>query len=52
MKYLLILTVNNGDTVKLPFESMNEALQMKNAFMCMGQYSDSKIITLTEKEIY
>jgi hypothetical protein len=52
MKYLLILTANNGEQAKLIYETINEALQMKNAFMVMGQYSDSEIVILNEKEVY
>ncbi len=51
MIYLLVLTANNGEQAKLTFQTMNEALQMKNAFMLIGQYCDSKIITLKENEV-
>ena len=50
MKYLLIMIANNGETVKLTYETMKEALQMKNSFMMMGQYLDANVIALNENE--
>jgi hypothetical protein len=44
MTYLLILTANNGEKVKLNFDNFQDALTMKEAFMLMGQYSDAEIL--------
>lgn len=52
MKYLLIMIANNGETVKLPYETMKEALEMKSLFMLMGQYLDANVIALNETEEY
>lgn len=44
MNYVLLMTANNGEKVKLICESMKEAQSMKQAFMLMGQYRDAEIV--------
>jgi hypothetical protein len=48
MKYILILTANNGETARLTYDTMNEAQSMKTAFMLMGQYSNAEIVRITK----
>lgn len=44
MKYVLILTANNGEQARLSYDTFQEAQSMKTAFMLMGQYRDAEII--------
>ena len=44
MKYILILTANNGETARLTYDTLSEAQSMKTAFMLMGQYSNAEIV--------
>jgi hypothetical protein len=44
MKYVLILTANNGETARLTYETLNEAKAMLHAFMVMGDYSNAEIV--------
>lgn len=44
MKYILILTANNGETAKLFYDTFQEAQSMKTAFMLMGDYSNAEIV--------
>ena len=46
MKYILILTANNGEIARLTYDTMREAQSMKTAFMLMGQYSNAEIVTV------
>jgi hypothetical protein len=48
MKYLLILTANNGEKAKLSYDTHKEALSMRQAFMLMGQYSNAEIFRIEE----
>jgi hypothetical protein len=48
MKYILILTANNGEFARLTYDTLSEAQSMKTAFMLMGQYSDAKIVRITK----
>jgi len=48
MKYVLILTANNGETARLSYDTLSEAQNMKNAFMLMGQYSNAEIVRIPE----
>lgn len=41
--YILTLIANNGEIVTLNFETYQEAVSMKTAFMLMGQYRDAYI---------
>jgi hypothetical protein len=45
MTYILTLIANNGETVTLPYETYNEAVSMRQAFMLMGQYQDAFVTT-------
>jgi hypothetical protein len=47
MKYLLILTANNGEKARLSYDTFQEAQSMKTAFMLMGQYSNAAIVAVT-----
>ena len=49
MKYLLILTANNGETAKLSYETLQEAKAMLRAFMLMGDYSEAKIVSASNE---
>lgn len=42
-KYVLTLFANTGGTSSLPYDTHNEALQMRQAFMNTGDYRDAKI---------
>ena len=42
-KYVLTLFANTGGTASLPYDTHNEALQMRQAFMNTGEYRDAKI---------
>lgn len=46
-KYVLTLFANTGGTASLPYDTHNEALQMRQAFMNTGEYSDAKIEVLS-----
>jgi hypothetical protein len=45
MKYILILTANNGETARLSYDTFQEAQRMKTAFMLMGDYLNAKIVS-------
>ena len=49
MKYILILTANNGETAKLAYETLQEAQSMKSAFMCMGDYCNAEIVSVSNE---
>lgn len=44
MKYVLILTANNGETARLTYDTLQEAKNMLRAFMLMGDYSNAEIL--------
>lgn len=46
-KYVLTLFANTGGTSSLPYDTHNEALQMRQAFMNTGDYRDAKIEVLS-----
>jgi hypothetical protein len=46
MKYILILTANNGEIARLTYDTLGEAQSMKTAFMLMGQYSNAEIVAV------
>lgn len=46
-KYVLTLFANTGGTASLPYDTHNEALQMRQAFMNTGDYRDAKIEVLS-----
>jgi len=46
MKYVLILTANNGETARLIYDTFQEAQSMKTAFMLMGDYSNAEIMRI------
>jgi hypothetical protein len=48
MKYLLVLTANNGEKAKLSYDTYQEALSMRQAFMFMGQYLNAEIFRIEE----
>jgi hypothetical protein len=48
MKFVLILTANNGETARLIYDTLMEAQNMKTAFMLMGQYSNAEILETSE----
>jgi hypothetical protein len=43
MKYVLTLFANNGETAILEFDTLREAVQLKRAFMCTGDYFEAQI---------
>ena len=49
MKYALILTANNGETARLIYDTFQEAQSMKTAFMLMGDYSKSEIVSVSNE---
>jgi hypothetical protein len=49
MKYILILTANNGETAKLSYDTMHEAKSMKTAFMRTGDYSNAEIVSVSNE---
>jgi hypothetical protein len=44
-RYVLTLTANNGETATLTYDTMQYALQMRQAFMLMGDYRDAVVTT-------
>ena len=46
-KHVLTLFANTGGTSSLPYDTHNEALQMRQAFMNTGDYRDAKIEVLS-----
>jgi hypothetical protein len=46
-KYVLTLFANTGGTASLPYDTMEYALQMRQAFMNTGDYRDAKIEALS-----
>ena len=46
-KYVLTLFANTGGTSSLPYDTHNEALQMRQVFMNTGDYRDAKIEVLS-----
>lgn len=46
-RYVLTLFANTGGTASLPYDTHNEALQMRQAFMNTGDYRDAKIEVLS-----
>lgn len=46
-KCVLTLFANTGGTASLPYDTYNEALQMRQAFMNTGDYRDAKIEVLS-----
>jgi hypothetical protein len=49
MKYILILTANNGEKARLSYDTLGEAQSMKTAFMLMGQYCNAEIVPQAEE---
>ena len=49
MKYILILTANNGETAELVYETFREAISMRQAFMSMGDYSNAEIVSVSNE---
>jgi hypothetical protein len=48
-RYVLTLTANNGETATLTYDTMQYALQMRQAFMLMGDYRDAVVTTKDTK---
>jgi hypothetical protein len=44
-RYVLTLTANNGETATLTYDTMQYALQMRQAFMNTGDYCDAVVTT-------
>jgi hypothetical protein len=48
-RYVLTLTANNGETATLTYDTMQYALQMRQAFMNTGDYRDAIVTTKDAK---
>jgi hypothetical protein len=46
-RYVLTLTANNGETATLTYDTMAQAVSMRQAFMNTGEYRDAKIEVLS-----
>lgn len=44
-RYVLTLFANNGETATLAFDTMAQAVQMRESFMLMGDYRDAVVTT-------
>jgi hypothetical protein len=48
-RYVLTLTANNGETATLTYDTMAQAVSMRQAFMLMGDYRDAVVTTKDAK---